>query len=190
MGEAEAQALEPCSASASFAPEAAEPGSSPAPVASKAPMTAQHWYWLALGALTLIVMIRGPRPMKRTALTLVANCILSLLFAWKMQWAASETYSLAMMAIDALSAIVVLIKPAGKAQSMIGLTFLLQITVYFSRLLTAEPNVDYFWWQLSVLAFLQLAILGGWWIHELGVRWRAVPWFGSLAHSSHRESME
>lgn len=124
--------------------------------------------------------------------TVIALCVVlgvSLFLASEMDWV-SKPYAVAMAIVDTLAAVAVLIRPAGKAQAMIGLTFLLQVMAYIARIVTANPDFDIYWWELSLLAFLQLTILGGWWLHELADRSRAVPWFSRVAHSAHRKGMD
>src|SRR5688572_14489429 len=92
----------------------------------------QIGYWIALGALTLCVILRGSPAMKRTVYTLVAVLAISLVLSAVGNWTA-ESYAIAMMTVDAVAAAIILIRPAGRAQAVIGLTFLLQITIYLAR---------------------------------------------------------
>jgi hypothetical protein len=104
--------------------------------------------------------------MYRTMAALLGVLFVSLFFVQALVWP-SPTYAIAMMVVDALAAWVILWHPAGKVQSLIGLTFLLQIGVHTGRILNGV-NADLFnyWLGLSLLAFLQLGLVGGWWLYE------------------------
>lgn len=120
--------------------------------------------------------------MKRTAITLVVVCLVSMLLAgfrlgmlaeWPalMDWTGT-TYAITMMLVDAIAAAVILIRPSGKAQALIGVTLVCQMGFYAGRLLNgSNSNINHLWWGLSVLAFAQLVLVGGWWLYER-VDWR------------------
>lgn len=114
--------------------------------------------------------------MKRTAATIFAVCLVSLFlagfelpgFAWTglLDWT-SPTYAVCMMLVDTIAAAVVLIRPAGKAQALVGVTYLVQIGFYAGRLLNGEnADINNLWLGLTVMAMLQLVLVGGWWIYE------------------------
>lgn len=127
--------------------------------------------------------------MFRTALALCAVLAMSL-FIHRLFPFPSESYCVYMMVVDLIAAAVILIHPAGKMQSLIGLSFLLQIGFYAGRLANGDQaDLDLFWWGLSVLALLQLALLAGWWFYER-VPWsRLVRSRGENPHPAHRESL-
>lgn len=129
-------------------------------------MSLQIAYWIVLGALTLCVTFKGSVPMKRTTFAVLAVGVASLVLAKLLAWP-SDDYGFAMMGADLLAAVVILWRPAGKVQALIGLTFLLQIGVHTGKMLNGE-NADYYyyWLLLSVLAILQLSLIGGWWLYE------------------------
>lgn len=150
----------------------------------------QYGYWTALCALVLVTMYKGSLPMVRTLAAMLWVGVLSLALASRrgfgIDWT-GEDYALTMMAADGLAAAVVLIRPAGKAQSVIGLTFLLQMAVYVARLLHgAAFDADAYWWLLSLLALLQLFVAGGWLIHERYHWGPAVPGRGRVPGAAHR----
>lgn len=129
-----------------------------------------HWlqvgYWIALGALVLGISAKGTRPMLRTILAIFVVGLASLVLADWLHWP-SEQYALAMIVVDALGGAIVLMRPAGKAQKMIGITYLLQCAVHTARVLRGETaDIGTYWGWLSALAILQLVIAGGWWIHD------------------------
>lgn len=123
-------------------------------------MSLQLAYYLALAALSLGVALQGTGPMKRTAFVIWAVAVASLLLTplWP-----STTYSFAMIVVDALAAVAILYHPAGRWQSAIGLTYVFQIAFHIGRLINAsDADINSFYIGLSVLAVLQLALVGGW----------------------------
>lgn len=128
--------------------------------------------------------------MKRTVFAILAVGLFSLFLAKQnlfpdLRWP-TEGYSLAMMAADAIAGIVVLIHPYGKVQRLIGLTFLLQMGVHAGRLLNGDnADLNLFWQGLSVLAFLQLILVGGWGLYEWLDRRRSVRSHRPVAAPAH-----
>lgn len=152
-------------------------------------MSLQVAYWIALGALTLCVMLKGSVPMKRTILAVLGVGLASLALARVLVWP-SDVYGFAMMGLDLIAAIVILWRPAGKVQALIGLTFLLQIGVHTGKLLNGDDaNLYYYWLLLSVLALLQLALIGGWWFHERLTWERPVHRSRPAARPAHRKGV-
>jgi hypothetical protein len=155
-------------------------------------MTLQNAYWIALGALVLLITAKGTAPMIRTVLTLAGVGLVSLVLgrADFLAWP-SVDYAMAMLAVDAIGGAIVLIRPAGKAQSIIGLTFLLQCGVHAGRILNSQDADIYnYWLGLSILAFLQIVIAGGWWINDRVSGKRLVRRGRPLPAPSNLESME
>lgn len=150
----------------------------------------QYAYWALLGALSLLTLFKGSAQMKRTALALLAVLAISFfLNAW-LVWP-SENWALAMLAVDAIAATVILFHPAGKAQSLIGLTFLLQMGVHAGRVMNGDQaDLTLYWWMLSIAAFAQLFIAGGWWLYERFPWRRAVHAGGTLPDPAYRESVD
>lgn len=157
-------------------------------------MSIQLGYWIALGALMLCITFRGSGPMKRTAYTLLAVGMIGYLLAEQavfpqLAWP-TETYAILMMIVDAIGATIILIHPAGKVQSIIGLTFLLQIGVHAGRVFNGQSaDLNNYWWGLSLLAVLQLVLTGGWWVNEQLSRSRAVHRDSPLASPAHRKGV-
>jgi hypothetical protein len=132
----------------------------------------QIGYQLTLAALTAYALLLGTGPMKRTAATIFAVMLVAwfLADAWP-----GVNYSLAMILIDALACFIITLHPAGRWQSMIGLTYILQIGVHVGRIARGEnADINTFYWGLSLLAILQLLLLGGWMLHGIvgHPRWR------------------
>lgn len=141
-------------------------------------MTLQHGYWIALGALVVIISVKGCWQMKRSVYALLAVGVVSMILAndsvgvWPFLlpgfdlWP-SSTYGLLMMGVDFVAAWIVLWRPAGKIQSLLGITLVFQMGVHAGKLLRgADTNFEYYYWALSVLAIAQLLLVGGWWLHE------------------------
>lgn len=103
----------------------------------------------------------------------------------------TEPYAIAMMIVDAIAATVILYRPAGKAQALVGLTFLLQIGVHAGRLMNGEAaDLNLYWWGLSLLAFLQIFVVGGWWIHERVSRRGAVHADGPISRPAYHKGVD
>lgn len=128
--------------------------------------------------------------MKRTIFSLVGVLIASMILVDWLVWP-SENYALGMIVVDVIAAAIILWRPAGKAQAIIGLTFLLQIGVHAGRLANGE-QADFllYWWGLSLLAFLQLFVMGGWWIHERLSRGGDVHAGSPLPSPAYRKGVE
>lgn len=145
----------------------------------------QLGYQIALAALTTGILLKGTGPMRRTICTVFAVMMAAWLLApyWP-----SVFYSLAMISIDALACLVITWHPAGRWQSVVGLSYILQIGVHIGRIFNGEnADITSFWWGLSLLAVLQMILVGGWWLHDcLGLRLRwsgAYPVLGRSRHS-------
>lgn len=124
-------------------------------------------YWPFFNVLVVICMmaslvslVTGNRPMARVALVLVLN------------WAANTGFCLATgvydpwyfyFIIDAMSAAVILIPPAGRVQAVIGYTFIGEILLHVVYGLAARPGAEHLYWAvLTEIGFVQLALLGAW----------------------------
>lgn len=127
----------------------------------------QLGYWIALVALTLCVLLRGTGPMKRTVITIFAVMgVQWMLSGWwpSVEWAAM------MLTADVFACIIITWHPAGKWQAITGLSYILQIGVHLGRIFNGDSaDVTSYWWALSLLALLQVLLLGGWWLHGLGL---------------------
>lgn len=157
-------------------------------------MTIQLAYWWLLGALTFIVTVKGSQPMLRTACAILLSGLCSLIIHEYFFQFQTPEYALAMMAIDGVAAALVLLNPAGKAQSLIGWTFLFQIMVYGGRL-TAEGagyliDLNAFWWGLAIPALIQLALVGGWWLHDRVPRRHPVRPARPAPAAAHRQGLD
>ena len=140
-------------------------------------MSLQLAYWFATGALTLLVIWKGSMPMKRTIAAIVGVLFASLGIHGFVAPFPSEVYCLLMLLVDALAAAIVLIKPAGRFQALVGITYLVQCGLYAGYLghpliNNEKGDINSLWTGLSILAMLQLALVSGWWLHERGY-WRS-----------------
>lgn len=152
-------------------------------------MTLQEGYWIALGALVVIISVKGCWQMKRSVYALLAVGAVSLILASLMDWT-TPPYGLAMMAVDFAAAWVILWRPAGKIQSLLGMTLVVQMGVHAGKLLRgADTNLDYYYLALSVLAIVQLVLVGGWWLHER-ITWSdRLPDRGAAPVPAHRKGV-
>lgn len=144
----------------------------------------QLGYQVTLAALTTGILLSGSAQMKRTIITVFAVMIA----AWFLRgyWPGVD-YAVMMIGVDAIACIVITWHPAGRWQSVVGLSYVMQIIVHLARIIRGD-NVDFdlYWWGLSLLAFLQLFLIGGWWVHGklVGRRRRNAPRpVSNLAHS-------
>lgn len=128
-------------------------------------------YILALGGLFVVAMrdvIRAVfrNPMQRTVGTLAAVFTVQLCYIAAVGDRGQE---FAFIALDGAAAAVILFRPAGWAQAMIGLTYLLQMSMHAAKAALAEwgPGFDpmTYWYFVTAAAFLQLLIAGGWWLY-------------------------
>lgn len=134
------------------------------------------WAWTALFQM---------EPMRRTALVLLAN------------WTANTAFVIAsgiydpwwfLIVTDALSARLILHRPAGRQQSVIGWFYMTQIIVHCvygvsNPAVAAQP----YWLLLTGLAFCQLVVLGGWGAGRAYHSWHRRH--SRLARSSRDESV-
>lgn len=130
----------------------------------------QIGYEVALAALTTGIILKGTGPMRRTIATVFLSLLAGLYFAslWP-----GVSWAIAMIVIDTLACIAITWHPAGKWQSLIGLSYILQIGVHIGRIAAQNPDIVSYWWGLSILAFVQLLLIGGWWLYDgLGFHFR------------------
>lgn len=137
-----------------------------------------HGYNLTLAALTLGLMLQGTGPMRRTILTIFA--VFCTAWLLKGGWPSTH-YALEMIAVDSAALVVICARPAGKWQSIIGLSFILQVATHIGRIISgADADINSYWGGLSAIAVLQLLLVGGWWLHEYLVlprrTWRRSPY--------------
>lgn len=116
-----------------------------------------------LCALTLIVSRRG-EPMSRTAWILVADMVLGYLYSFTL--GGGWDYSAFMIFVNALACVFITWEPAGKWQSLIGWSFILQIGTDLGRVAseinTGHSDMMFVYWVTTGLAYVQLLLLMGW----------------------------
>lgn len=133
----------------------------------------QLGYQIALAALTTCILLKGTWPMRRTIATIFAVFVA----AWCLSglWP-TVPYSFAMIAVDAAACAIITWHWAGRWQAVVGLSYILQITVHIGRVFNGDQaDLNSFWWGLSLLAMLQILLVGGWWLNDcvgLRLRWR------------------
>jgi hypothetical protein len=143
----------------------------------------QHGYEWTLYALCVLILISGEGRMKRTVLTLVAV----MLAAWWLSplWP-TEAYAWAMIGIDSAALVTICWHPAGRWQSIVGLTYVIQVAVHFGRIIVGDAtDRNGYWWGLSLSAIVQLLLLGGWWFVERFLRPRGLDSDPAPAHPGH-----
>lgn len=127
--------------------------------------TALRWVYSGLlGVLTVYILWRGSGPMKRTLATMGTIYLAQLALApslWPSLW-----WTGAVAAMDVIGCVIVTWHPAGRWQSIIGLSFLMQFGMHMGRIIAELnnkiPDMNIYGWGLMLLAFLQLILVGGW----------------------------
>lgn len=123
-------------------------------------------YTAFLGLLVIVIAVRGTLPMLRTILAIFGWFLAAN--AWTISHGGGEPWAL-FFALDVIAALVILIMPAGKMQSLIGTTFLIKLafdTAYGLAVFYGYPEPVKYWWALTILGFIQLLLVGGWWLSE------------------------
>ncbi len=122
-------------------------------------------YQIALYALVPLILLTGEGRMKRTVLIILA--VMGAAYLLRGMWP-SAPYAWSMIAVDFAALVGICMRPAGKWQSVIGLTYAMQMSVHFGRIIVGDnTDMNAYWWGLSVVAFLQLFLLGGWWTKDV-----------------------
>lgn len=152
------------SAVSSSGAESTTPSATPAPGRRHRLMLLYWAYWGMLGVLTAYAAVRGSVPMLRTSLVLCAVFLAQLGIG---QLVSPETiaHALIMFVVDTAACVAITLRPAGKWQSLIGLSFILQLGTHVGRIIPAHPDMNGYFDRLTVLAFMQLFLLGGWLIY-------------------------
>lgn len=127
---------------------------------------AGYVYTACLALIFFAVWRRGPRPMMRTTMAIVGW--FAAANAWTIPAGGGEPWAL-FFALDVIAAMVVLVMPAGKMQSLIGTTFLIKLafdTAYGIAYFKGVADPVKYWWALTLVGFVQLLLVGGWWLSE------------------------
>lgn len=125
-------------------------------------------YRLILLALLVIVTRKGTVPMLRTALTMAAIYVIQFVAAepWGLALWPGLQWSGLVAALDIAGLLIVTLRPHGNWQIVIGGTFLLQFGCHAARIAselnTGYADLDLYWWGLTLLAYMQLGLFGGW----------------------------
>lgn len=102
--------------------------------------------------------------MRRTAWILVADMALGYLYSFTL--GGGWDYSLFMIFVNALACVFITREPAGKWQSLIGWSFILQIGTDVGRVASeinsGPSNIWFVYWVTVALAYVQLLLLIGW----------------------------
>lgn len=155
-------------------------------------------FGIALTALSLLSFGAGRPAMLRTALALLANWLCQIIHYHFFQDPTPWVFD---MAIDAVTAWVILLRPSGKMQAMLGWTFLFEISAHTAYgLLKLRHGYDYveqlnYWEWLRNIARLQITMVGMWFVDGLAQRIlgdrynRNVPWHRCLAKAHDHKSV-
>lgn len=120
-----------------------------------------------LCALTLLVN-RSGEPMRRTAWILVADMAFGYLYSFS--FGGGWDYSLFMILTNSIACVLITWQPAGRWQSLIGWSFILQIGTDVGRVASeinsGSTDMMFVYWVTTALAYIQLVLLMGWAIDE------------------------
>ena len=126
--------------------------------------------------------------MLRTVLTICAVCAIGWGYGFIAGGAWGEDYSWFMMAVDAVACRVIVWRPAGDFQRFIGYTYYFQIALHAGRIIRGnEANLTFVYWAMTAIAFVQLFLVGGWWLHENVLRHRLLNRNSGVAAPPRRE---
>lgn len=132
--------------------------------------------WAYGGLLWVVLMVSlltEGRFMIRTTLALLANWAAHMVY-----WVVSRdpTPYFFSIVVDVMTAVIILSRPAGRMQAMIGWTLLIQIMLHFAYAFhlktggyVVQAELRYWQW-LDWIALGQIALVGGWWLGGLGRR--------------------
>jgi len=111
--------------------------------------------------------------MIRTAMALLANWLVHVVYWYATNDPTPYFFSIG---VDTITSVIILTRPAGRMQAMIGWTLLTQIMVGFGYALSVKTGgyvveAEQRYWQiLDGIGLLQILLVGGWWIGGLGRR--------------------
>lgn len=146
----------------------------------------QAAYWTILLALCVGAAIFRP-PVIIRALGAILGCgVASLSLAPLLVWP-SDNYAFAMMAVDVVAGIIILRPPPSLGGAVIGATYLTQIGLHAGRIIHGSGDMSSYYLGLSFMAFVQLAVVAGWWLDEGIVRRRIVRRKRALAAAADRQ---
>lgn len=143
-------------------------------------------YWAILLALAAMAAWWRPPVIGRVVFAILGCGVVSLVLCKVMVWP-SDNYAFAMMAVDAVAAYIVLKPPPSLWGAIIGATYLTQIALHATRIIADPSDMSRYYSGLSLMAFLQLAVVGGWWLDERIARRRPFPHPGASPYPAHRK---
>ena len=124
-------------------------------------------YWPFFGPLivicamaSLISILTSNWPLLRVAVVLALNWLVNTVFCFLT--GVYDPWQF-FFVTDALSAMAILLPPAGRVQAVIGYTYIGQLLVHVLYGLARQPGTEHLYWAvLTEVGFVQLALLGGW----------------------------
>lgn len=146
---------------------------------------AAYAYMILLAAGTFYTAVKGSRAMKRTIYTVAANYALAFGYTWITRDPDPWPW---FMALDFIAALIILIRPAGIAQGLVGVIYVFMMATHTGYAINgskADPFV--YWWLLTVFAFVQLLLIGGWALHERGYRLPDLRWWRRGPYPAHQK---
>ncbi len=161
-------------------------------------MTSVWCFGVVLSLLVGLARMTSSNAMFRVALALLGNWAAQLAY-----WAISgdSTPWLFNMLIDTLTATVILLRPSGKMQAALGVTFVFEIACHTAYAwLNLRHGFIYveqrnYWEMLHFIAKVQIFLAGAWFLDGLAgqlfgdIYRRYVPWHRGVATSAHHSGM-
>lgn len=123
------------------------------------------WLDITLTVCVLLALAQGNKPMMRTAAALLGCLIVNRLhFLFTHEYVPYGWYII----VDTITAAIVLARPAGRVQAMIGTTYLAEISFHVAYAVYLHRNgfqyaTELCYWKLLFwTAMLQAAMIVGW----------------------------
>jgi hypothetical protein len=138
---------------------------------------AAYAYFALLCALVLVIWRRGQGPMLRTIVAIALNSLIAN--AYTMASADTDPWWFFMF-LDVLTA------------RMIGWTYVAQIAMhsaYGLALYYGQPEPIKYWWMLTFVGYVQLLLVGGWWLSGRRFDLRRFRWLRRLAPAAHQKGV-
>lgn len=119
-----------------------------------------YWPYASVLFVVVALALTGDAKMMRTVAAIFANWALGTAFVLATGIYDAWAFSLA---LDAMTAFAILYHPAGRPQAAIGWAYIAQIIMHAVYAVSDHAIAQHAYWQLLTwIAYLQLALLGGW----------------------------
>lgn len=119
----------------------------------------------------------------------IMRCYIVIAAVWLaglVYWSLTGDYTHAPLNIitDALAASIIMMRPAGRFQSALGATYVIQVVIHAAFLLrvalTGSADEVVYYENLTIWAFIQLGVIGV---------WNGRVWWGRLGRNRHKASV-